>query len=293
MNTMNFQSKLSNGDFVLLAEMSAPKGVDIFDLTADLKHLKSRVDAVVVPDMDNGVMHLSALGTGSIIRQQGIEPMIHVCGRDRNRMALQGDVLAAHVLGISNIVTVKGEEMASGDHPDAKPVDDLDEQQILLMLQSLASGVDMAGFDLKGKPDFFAGYQVQPVADDEALKAELESAQSSVKAGAKFVIVPPVYDTASYHDLLKSYSALGVPVIATVSMLKSVGMARYISINDPGARLPETLIARIRKAQDRELECVRIAGEMIREIKPHVQGIKISTSGWESRIPEILDAAGA
>jgi len=117
---MTLQTKLSKGEFVILAEMNTPKGVDISDLVTNVKHLKSRIDAVVIPDMDNGVMHMSALAGGAIIRQQGLAPVIHIYGRDRNRMALQGDMLAAHVLGIHNLLVVQGEPIAQGDHQNAK-----------------------------------------------------------------------------------------------------------------------------------------------------------------------------
>jgi 5,10-methylenetetrahydrofolate reductase len=108
---MSFQEKLSSGDFAVCCEMTSPKGIDISDLITHARHLKSRIDAVVIPDMDNGVMQMSALACGALMRQQGIEPMIHIYGRDRNRMALQGDLLAAHVLGIHNFLVVRGEEM--------------------------------------------------------------------------------------------------------------------------------------------------------------------------------------
>ncbi|MBG0780433.1 MAG: methylenetetrahydrofolate reductase, partial [Desulfotignum balticum] len=114
---MSFKAKLSSGERVILAEMDTPKGVDISNMISHARFLKSRVDAVVLPDLDTGVMHLNALAGGAILTQQGLEPVIHVYGRDRNRMALQGDLLAAHVLGIHNLMVVQGEEMINGDHP--------------------------------------------------------------------------------------------------------------------------------------------------------------------------------
>jgi methylenetetrahydrofolate reductase (NADPH) len=124
---MSLKKKLSAGEFVVMAEMHTPKGVDISEIVTNARRLKGRVDAVVIPDMDNGIMHMSALAGGVLMKQQGLEAMIHVYGRDRNRMALQGDLLAAHVLGISNLLVVRGEEMINGDHRDARIVDDLDE----------------------------------------------------------------------------------------------------------------------------------------------------------------------
>jgi len=289
---MTFHNKLSKGDFVVLAEMNTPKGVDISDLVTNVRHLKSRIDSIVIPDMDNGVMHMSALAGGSIIRQQGLEPMIHIYGRDRNRMAIQGDMLAAHVLGIHNLLVVQGENIINGDHQNATPVDDLNELDLLGMVQSLMKGTDLAGFELKGKPSFFTGCQVQPIRDDGHLEKEFKNAGAKVSAGAQYIMVPPVFDIAYYTKILNKFKSLNVPVIATVFMLKSVGMARYISINDPGSRLSESLISRIRKAKDREAECIRISGEMIKELKKEAQGIKISASGWEDRLPAILDCAG-
>jgi 5,10-methylenetetrahydrofolate reductase len=292
MNEMTIQTKFSKGEFAILAEMNTPKGIDISDLVTNVRHLKSRIDAVVIPDMDNGVMHMSALAGGSIIRQQGMDPMIHIYGRDRNRMAIQGDMLAAHVLGIHNLLVVQGENIAQGDHQDAKLVDDLNELDLLGMVQSLGKGMDLAGFELKGKPEFFAGCQVQPIQDENHLEEEFINAQAKIEAGAQYIMVPPVFDITYYGQILNKFKSLNVPVIATVFMLKNVGMARYISINDPGSRLSEALITRIRKAKDRETECIHIAGEMIKELKTQVAGIKISASGWEDRLPAILDCAG-
>jgi len=288
---MTLQTKFSRGEFVVLAEMSTPRGVDISDLVTGARPLKSRIDTIVIPDMDGGVMRMSALAGGAVIRQQGLEPMIHVYGRDRNRMALQGDLLAAHVLGIHNLVVVQGENIIHGDHQNAKVVDDLNELSLLAAIKSLQDGADLAGFELKGKPEFFAGIQVLPVVDDADLDRQIKTAEARIDAGAQFIIVPPVFDMDRYIEILKKFGSLGVPVVATVFMLENVGMARYISINDPGSMLSESLITRIRKARDRESECIHIAGEMIAALKNEVQGIKISALGWEDRLPAILDSA--
>lgn len=289
---MSFQAKLTSGEFAVLAEMDTPKGVDISDLVTNVRYLKSRVDAVVMPDLDNGVMHLGALAGGSLMRQQGMVPLIHVHGRDKNRMALQADLLSAHVLGIHNLVVVTAEDMVNGDHPDAKAVNDLDTKGILGMIGSLTSGTDLAGFELKGCPEFFTGVSVGPIADDAQLEKEVAAAKELVEAGAAYIMLQPVFDIEFYAKIITAFSALSVPVIPSVFLLKNVGMARYISINDPNSRLSEDLIKRIRKAKDRDAECIAIAGEMIRALKEVSQGIKISALGWEDRLPAILDSAG-
>jgi len=289
---MNLKKKFSAGEFVVLAEACPPKGVDISDIIAIARRLKGRVDAVVIPDMDNGIMHMSALAGGAMMRQQGVETMIHVYGRDRNRMALQGDILAAHVLGIQNLLVVHGEEITGGDHRDAKPVDDLDELGILNMLRSLQEGVDLAGFELKGIPEFTVGCSIAPVVDKAQLEKEVEYAKQKVAAGAGFIITPPVFDLSFYSEIIEKLKPLKVPILATVFLLKNVGMARYMSINDPSSKISEDIISRIRKAQDRDAECIRMAGEMASAMKKMTQGIKISTLGWEHRLPAILENAG-
>ncbi len=289
---MSLKKKFSAGDFVVMAEMHAPKGVDISDLVTNARRLKGRVDVVVIPDMDNGIMHMSALAGGVLMRQQGLEAMIHVYGRDRNRMALQGDLLAAHVLGIPNLIVVRGEEMLNGDHQDARVVDDLDEVGILNMIRSLQDGTDLAGFELKGTPEFMTGCAIAPVTDDAQLDAEMAAVEKKVAAGAQFIVAPAVFDMEYYAKMIEKLKRLGVPVVATVFLLKNVGMARYMSINDPAAKVSEDMITRIRKAPDREAECVRMAGEMAASLKKTAQGIKIVTLGWEHRLPAILESAG-
>jgi 5,10-methylenetetrahydrofolate reductase len=289
---MSFQRRLASGDFVVLAEMNTPKGVNVSELVANARKIKGRVDAVIIPDMDNGVMRMSALAGGALIHQQGMEAIIHLYCRDRNRMALQGDVLAAHLLGIRNLVVVPGEEMANGDHRDATVVNDLDELELLGAIRSLQNGVDMSGFSLNGNPEFMTGCTLGAFADEQALDAELAALEKKVAAGAGFVITPPVFDVERSAADLEKIAALKVPVIASVFLLKSVGIARYMSLNEPGAHISEEMIKRIRKAPNREMECQRIAGETIAQLKNLVQGVKIETLGWEHKLPTILGFAG-
>ena len=289
---MNFQKKLASGKFVVLAEMNTPKGVDISELVTNANRIKGRVDAVIIPDMDNGVMRMSSLGGGVIMRQHGLDPIIHAYCRDRNRMALQGDILAAHVLGIKNIIVTNSEEMAKGDHLDAKPVNDLDEVGLISAIKTLQKGVDMAGFELKGNPDILTGCTITSCADEKALDMEIELTKKKLEAGAQYVIAPYVFDMEYFTSFMEKVKGLGVPVIPTVFLLKSVGIARYMAKYEPGAHISEQTIKRIRKSSDREMECIQIAGETITALKKIVQGVKIQTLGWEHKLPAILDAAG-
>jgi 5,10-methylenetetrahydrofolate reductase len=289
---MSFQKRLSSGEFVVLAEMNTPKGVDISRLVTDARRVKGRVDAIVVPDMDNGVMRMSALAGGVLMHQQGMEAIIHVYSRDRNRMAIQGDLLAAHVLGIQNLIVVHSEDMANSDHREAKPVNDLDEIELLEVIGKLQEGTDMAGFDLDGSPVFNAGCTLSPVAAGDELKKELDRVRAKIAAGARFVVTPPVFDIERFSELMRAAGDLGVPIIPTVFLIKSVAVARYIATNDPAAHISEDLIRRIRKAPDREQEGVRIAGETIATLREMCAGVMTQTLGWEHRLPAILDVAG-
>jgi methylenetetrahydrofolate reductase (NADPH) len=289
---MSFQKQLSTGEFVVLAEMNTPKGVDTSLLVTNARRLKGRVDAVIVPDMDNGIMRMSALAGGVLLQQQGIESIIHVYCRDRNRMALQGDILAAYGLGIQNLMVVCSEDIANCDHQDSRPVDDLDEVGLIGAIHSLEQGVDLAGLELTGNPNFMVGCTMAQYADEEELDRELEVTRKKVEAGAGFVVTPAVYDLSQFSSFIDQARGLGVPIIGTVFLLKSVGSARYIATTEPASGLSEDLIRRIRKASDREMECLRVAGETAAALKELAQGVRIITLGWEHRLPAILDYAG-
>jgi methylenetetrahydrofolate reductase (NADPH) len=288
---MSFQKRLLSGDFVVLAEFDPPKGVDISDLVSNIIRVKGRVDGIVVPEMAQAVMRTSALGGAALMQQHGMETIMQICSRDRNRLALQGDILAAFMLGIKNLLVVPGEEIMYGDHIDAKAISDIDEVTLLKAIETLERGVDMAGMELKGSPKFVTGCSIKPAKNEMALEAELELAQRKVKEGAQFIVTPPVFNIPAFTHFMQKAKALGVPVIATVFLLKSVGVARYISTNVPGPPIPEEMITRIRKAPDRITECIAIAGELITTLKDLCQGVQVVTMGWENRLPAILDAA--
>lgn len=289
---MSFQKKLAANEFTVLAEMHTPKGVNIARLVNDARRIKGRVDGIVVPDMDNGIVRMSALAGGVLMRQEGIETIIHMYCRDRNRLALQGDALAAHVLGISNIVVTHSEEMGQSDHREAKTVDDIDETELLNALSSLSRGRDMEGFELDGIPAFTTGCTIAPYDSDKMLEGELESARKKIEAGASFIFTPPVFDMKAFEAFMEKARGLGVPIIPTVFLIKSLAIAQYIANSEPGANISDELIRRIRKSPDRELEGIKIAGETIAALKQSAQGVKVQTLGWEHKLPQIFDAAG-
>jgi methylenetetrahydrofolate reductase (NADPH) len=288
---MSVKKKLTTGDFVVLAEFDTPKGVDLSELFSNIMKVKGRVDGVIVPEMGQAVMRMSALGGAALMQQHGMETIMQICARDRNRLALQGDILSAYVLGIRNLLVMPGEEIMYGDHIDAKPIADIDELTLLRAIRGIENGVDMAGMELHGAPEFVTGCSIKPAKNEIALEAELELAQKKVREGAQFIVTPPVFNIPAFTYFMEKAKALEVPVIATVFVLKSVGVARYISTNVPGPPIPEEMISRIRKAPDRITECVNIAGELVVALRELCQGVQLVTMGWENRLPAILDAA--
>jgi 5,10-methylenetetrahydrofolate reductase len=288
---MSFQKKLLSGDFVVLAEFHPPKGVDVSDLSSNIVRIKGRVDGVIVPEMAQAVMRMSALGGAALMQQHGMETIMQICSRDRNRLALQGDILSAYMLGIKNLLVIPGEEIIYGDHIDAKTIADIDELTLLRAIKGLQNGIDMAGMELKGSPKFVTGCSIKPAENEMALDAELELAQRKLKEGAQFIVTPPVFNIPAFTYFMEKAKGLEVPVIATVFVLKSVGVARYISTNVPGPSMPDEIISRIRKAPDRVTECITIAGELVSTLKELCQGVQLVTMGWENRLSAILDAA--
>jgi methylenetetrahydrofolate reductase (NADPH) len=292
-SSMRLQEKLASGEFVILAEMEPPKGTDVSAMVASAANVKRMVDAFMVPEMSNAVMRMSSLGGALLLQSKGLETVMQVCCRDRNRLALQGDLLAAQALGVPTVMAVAGEEITHGDHHQAKAVNDLDLLELLGAIQSLQSGRDLAGVDLKGAPQFLVGSTVKVPGGGAALEAELAELDKKIAAGARFFTTPPIYDLAALEPLRKQVGRRQAAIIPTVLLLKSVGMARYINRHLDQMKIPEEFITRINKAADRVRECVQIAGEIVAALKDNgYHGVLLSTIGWEDKLPAILAAAG-
>ena len=286
---MGLKEKLDSGEFVTLAAMDPPKGVDVSLMIACAMQTKQSVDAFVVPHMSNGVMRMSAIGGAVILQQNGMEAVMEISCRDRNRLAVQGDLLAAHACGVTNLVAVTGPDPASGDHHEAKTVEDIHLRELLDVIQTLQQGRDMAGLDLAGTPSFLVGTTVDAGAKDKALDQELEEMAQKLEKGVRFFITPPVFDLTYIDPFLQRVDRQKVNIIPTVMLLKSVGMARYIDRHHDDVHVPETVINRIQRAQDRIGECIRVAAEMVTTLRDEsFTGVLITTLGWEDRLPDIL-----
>ena len=281
---MAFADKLKSKSFLHLAEMETPKGVDLAAFADNGRHLKGRVDAVLVPDLSHAVMRLAALAGASVLKDLGLEVIVQFSCRDRNRLALQGDLLAAHVLGLGNVMATAGEPIEHGDQPGAKAVDDLTPAEFLQAASGLAQGKDMGGRELVGKPQFCMGASVASFQD-------AAGARAAVEQGASFLITPPVFDLEAFAPLAAELKDCGATLIAGVLLLKSVGMARYLNQNVPNVNISEETIRRIRSASDRPAECIKVAAETVQGLRELCGGALLMTAGWEDRLPRILDLA--
>jgi methylenetetrahydrofolate reductase (NADPH) len=289
---MPLQERLRSGRFVVLGEFEPPKGTDFSPLLKNAAAVRGRVSAVVVPEMANAVLKASSLGGCAFFQREGIETVLQVCCRDRNRLALQSDILAGAGLGITNVMAVQGDDIRFGDHPQARAVNDLDLMELLEALKKLQSGKDLAGIELRGTPAFCVGSNLDTGAPGGLLTIELENLRKKIDLGVEYVVTNPIFDIRRFEQFLKRMDGIKIAVMPTVLLLKSAGMARYIDRNIKGISIPAEMIRDIQKAPDKVAECVRIAAGIITRIRDMgMAGVLISTAGWEDKLPQILDEA--
>ncbi|MBI3040670.1 MAG: methylenetetrahydrofolate reductase [Chloroflexi bacterium] len=290
---MSLQSSLESGKFVITAEVAPLKGTDTTEIIEVAELLQGRITAANVTDQQSSVMRLGSLVVSYLLKEKGLEPVFQMTCRDRNRIALQSDLLSASVLGIKNVLALTGDVASLGDHPQAKPVFDLDSVLLLQVIRRLNEGYDMAGNELKGKPSFFPGAVVNPGADTEAaLELQIIKMEKKVAAGARFIQTQAIYDADSFAKFMKRVEGFKVPVLAGVIPLKSAGMARFMNKNVAGILVPEHLIKKMNEAENKTETGIQIAADLMKELKDICQGIHIMAIGWEKKVPQILDAAG-
>ena len=290
---MSLQSGLKAGKFVITAEVGPLKGTDITEVIEAAEVLRGKVDAANVTDQQSSVMRLGSLVVSHLIKERGLDPVFQMTCRDRNRIALQSDLLSASVLGIENVLAITGDLPSLGDHPQAKPVYDLDSVQLLWTISKLNEGYDMVGNELKGKTNFFPGAVVNPGADTEAsFELQLFKMEKKINAGAKFFQTQAIYDVDTFARFMKRVDRFRVPVLAGVIPLKSAGMARFMNKNVAGVFVPEELIKKMEAAENKAETGIQIAADLIKQLKDVSQGIHIMAIGWEKKVPQIIDAAG-
>ncbi|MFC2005481.1 methylenetetrahydrofolate reductase [Chloroflexota bacterium] len=290
---MSLQSVLESGKFTVTTEIGPLKGTNITEITEVAELLRGKVDAANATDQQSSVMRLGSMVTCHLLKKGGLDPVLQMTCRDRNRIALQSDLLSASVLGIENVLVITGDLPSLGDHPQAKPVYDLDSVQLLGVISKLNEGYDMVGSELNGKPNFFSGAVVNPGADTEAsLDLQILKMEKKISAGARFIQTQAVYDIDNFAKFMKRVEGFKVPVLAGIIPLKSVGMARFMNKNVAGVFVPDEMIKKIAEAEDKAQTGIKIAADLIRELKDICQGVHIMAIGWEKKVPQILDSAG-
>jgi 5,10-methylenetetrahydrofolate reductase len=291
---MHLKCKFDNGEFALLAELQPPKGTDISRMLANIKPVQHLVDAFIVTDMCSAIMHMSALSSAMLLQSRGVETVMQVCVRDRNRLAIQADLLGANACGVLNLLAVTGEDPTFGDHQQAQAVHDLDHLDLLYAIAGLQNGKDLAGRDLDGAPHFLIGSTTNANLRGQALELEIEKMNRRHEAGARFFVTPPVFDLASISPFLERVDFKKYKIIPSVLLLKSLGMARYIQRNLKHMQIPGTLVQRIQAATDKGHECLRVTKELVAALKAEgFSGVQITTLGREDRLSALLDVAEA
>ena len=289
---MNLEEKLKNGKFVITSEVGPPKGTNILPHIEEAEKLRSRIDAFNVTDIQSSVMRLGSLAVCRLLFEKGVEPVFQLTCRDRNRLALQSDLLSASVLGIRNVLILTGDHTVLGDHPQAKPVFDLDSVSLLEAAKGLMAGKDMVGNELDGKPDFFPGAVVSP--GYQPIELQVMKMDKKIEAGARFFQTQAVYDIRSFENFMKETSRFNVPVLAGIVLLKSAGMAKFMNENVAGVSVPENYIKMMASAdkKDRSRISIQIAAELIRGMKDMCSGIHVMPLGWDRHVPAVLEEAG-
>lgn len=287
---MALQQKFEAAEFAVLAEIPTPKGADVSLMVANAMQIKDRVDAFVIPDMCNAVLRMSALSGAAILQFRGVETVMQICSRDRNRLALQADLLGANACGISAVMTVNGDDPTFGDHHEALVVHDLDHLDLLYAIHGLQQGRDMTGAPLAGTPKFVAGSTVNPGLQGQALELEIEKMNRRVEAGAQFFVTPPVFAPEVLEPFLRRVDHRRLRIIPTILLLKSMGMAKYLLHHQKHIHLPSQLLLRLRAAGDKKREAIRIARELIDAWRERqFSGVLISAAGWEHCLPEVVE----
>jgi methylenetetrahydrofolate reductase (NADPH) len=286
---LNFVSTLSSGKFIITAEISPPKGTDTSRMKRDADILRGIADAVNVTDNQRAVMRMSPLAACGIIQRKGIETIMHITCRDRNRLALQSDILGAHAMGIRNVLVMSGDHPIKGDHGGAKPVFDVDSVQLLGILKKLNIGFDLADNELAGRMDMCVG----AVTNTELNESGLIKFRKKIQMSASFFQTQAVFDAKSFSEFMKKVNGIrlkNVKIIAGIIPLKSLRSAQFMN-KVPGIKVPEEIMREMKDSKDHEAQGMKIAARIIKEISPLCDGVHIMPVGNHENTKMILEMA--
>ena len=286
---MALENLLGGEQFFLIAELEPPKGVDTAEFEKNAEALRGRVHAVLVPEMSGAIMRMGSLGASHLLQKKGIETIVSMNCRDRNRLALQADMLSAFALGLENLLIVEGDQISGGDHIDAQPVNDLDLINALEACKKLQKGVDLAGNELAGMPRFNVGSQVNAGLTGSALEVEVMGMEKKIKAGAQYFFTPTMYDLKAIEDFMKKVAPFKIPILPQVTVLNSVGMARFMCRHMDGVLIPDEILDRLGKAPDKAKEGIAIAADTVRALRDITRGVLLVAIGGQERLSSVLE----
>jgi 5,10-methylenetetrahydrofolate reductase len=281
--------ELSSGKFVITAEICPPRGTDVEGFIEKARLLKGKIVAANVTDNQRAVMRLSSLACTVLLLKEGVEPVFQMTCRDRNRIAIQSDVMGAWVLGVRNILALTGDHVSFGDHREAKAVYDLDSVQLVHTVETLNRGMNLNEKEIRGGTGFFIGAAVTPEADP--LEPEMIKFEKKVQAGARFFQTQAIFNMDRFKRFFDEASKFDVKILGGVLLLKSAKMARYLNEKVPGINVPQGLIEEIESAPDELEKGVEIASRQVRELKNFCHGAHIMAIGKEEAVPGIIEGA--
>ncbi len=290
----SLKEALDSGDFVVTSEVGPPKGTNIEEMLHHIDLLKDKVDGINATDNQSSVMRISSLAVCHLAQESGAEAILQITCRDRNRMALESELLSANILGVHNVLCLTGDYVSVGDHPDAKPVFDFDSVHLIQAVRTMEQGKDTAGNELNGAVKFCVGAIVTPEANP--IEPQLLKFEKKIRAGIDFVQTQAIYDLDNFKRFMQYARQFEVKILAGIILLTSVGMARYMNENVPGVVISEELIRELKSApKGKVLETgIAIAGRMIKQIKDEsiCDGVHIMAIGREGLVPQIMETAG-
>ena len=300
---MKTQSRLEKvlraGHFAFTGELGPPRGTNVQAVKEKTSHLKGMVDGVNITDNQTGMVRMSSWATSLIVKDEGLQPIYQMVCRDRNRLAMQADVLGANALGIDTMLCLSGDHQQFGDHPHAKGVFDIDSIQLLAMVKNMRDlGKFQGGADIDGPPQMFIGAAANPFAEPYAWR--VHRLAKKIQAGADFIQTQCIYNMPRMREWTKQAVDMGltdkVSILAGVTPMKSVGMAKYMQTKVPGMDVPEEIVKRLRGVEKKRQknEGIKIAVEQIQEFKEMegIAGVHLMAIEWEHRVPEIAELAG-
>ncbi|MBI5902946.1 MAG: methylenetetrahydrofolate reductase [Deltaproteobacteria bacterium] len=285
----NLKHELESGRFTVTAEICPPRGTDVGPFLEKARLLKGRIAAANVTDNQRAVMRLSSLACSVLLLKEGVEPVFQMTCRDRNRLAIQSDVMGAWALGVRNILALTGDHVAFGDHREAKAVFDLDSVQLVKVIDTLNHGRNMKNTELRGATDFYLGAVVAPEAnpyEPEEIKFD-----KKISAGARFFQTQAIFDMERFKRFFETAGKKSVKVLGGILLLKSAKMANYLNTNVPGVHVPRPLIDELEGAADQLEKGIEIASRQLRELKSFCHGAHIMAIGQEESVIKIIEGA--